>query len=210
MGSGRLLETSTEPVGGLESKAMITEDREYIDRVLSGEASAFDVLVRKYNRMAGAIAFAIVRDFGAAEDIVQEAFLKAYQSLGTLRDIDKFKVWLAGIVRSRSLDWLRRRRSARSVPFSQAFLGDDDGQAEAGLEAPPAEELFLRTETQEKILDAIRSLAQEDRIVVTLKHMEGLSYKEIAELTSSTVPAVESRLFRARQELRKKLGDILK
>src|SRR2546426_959508 len=105
---------------------MIAEDREYIERALSGESAAFDGLVKKYNRMAGAIAYGIVGDFGAAEDIVQEAFLKAY------------------------------------------------------------------------------------RIVVTLKHMEGLSYREIADLTGSTVSAVESRLFRARLALRKRLDRILK
>jgi RNA polymerase sigma-70 factor (ECF subfamily) len=189
---------------------MITEDREYIDRVLSGEAEAFDVLVRKYNRMAGAIAFGIVRDFAAAEDIVQDAFLKAYQSLGTLRDLDKFKVWLAGIVRTRSIDWIRRKRSSRGVPFTQAFPSQDDGPVDEALQSPPTDDLYARKEVLEKILDAIRELPEEDRVMVSLKHMEGLSYKEIAELLGTSVSAVESRLFRARQELRKKLEQILK
>jgi RNA polymerase sigma-70 factor, ECF subfamily len=188
---------------------MITEDREYIDRVLSGEAAAFDVLVRKYNRMAGAIAFGIVRDFAVAEDIVQEAFLKAYRNLSTLRDLDKFRVWLAGIVRSQAIDWKRRKKNKLAIPFSKAFPGDDESPEEV-LEGPSSEDLAVRRELREKILEAIGGLPEEDRIVVTLKHMEGLSYKEISELTGASVSSVESRLFRARQELRKKLDRILK
>ncbi len=190
---------------------MIAEDREYIDRVLAGEAAAFDGLVRKYNRMAGAIAFGIVGDFSSADDIVQEAFIKAYRDLGKLREPEKFKVWLSGIVRSRAIDWLRRRKTIAAMPFSQAFPDSgDEGLEDPELLTPPVEELYAQKELREKVLEAIRNLAQEDRVVVTLKHMEGLSYKEIAELTGTTVSAVESRLFRARQELRKKLEQILR
>ena len=190
---------------------MIAEDREYIDRVLSGEIAAFDGLVRKYNRMAGAIAFGIVGDFSSADDVVQEALLKAYCDLGKLRDRNKFKVWLAGIVRSRAIDWLRRRKALPAMPFSQAFPdGDADSAEDPELLAPPVEELYDQKELRDKVLEAIRNLPEDDRVVVTLKHMEGLSYKEIAELVGTTVSAVESRLFRARQDLRKKLEQILR
>ncbi len=196
---------------------MTAEDREYIDRVLSGDAKAFEGLVRKYSRMAGAIAYAIASDFSAAEDIVQEAFLKAYRNLNNLRDQDRFKVWLAGIVRSRAIDWLRQNRGARMVPFAQAFGGRAEGPGGEQVAAarltdpsPPMDELFDKQELRQKILDALRSLSEEDRVVVSLKYMDGLSYREIAELTGATESAVESRLFRARQALRTKLDRILK
>jgi RNA polymerase sigma-70 factor (ECF subfamily) len=195
---------------------MIAEDREYIDRVLAGDLAAFDGLVRKYNRMAGAIAFGIVGDFSSADDVVQDAMLQAYRDLGKLRDREKFKVWLAGIVRSRSIDWLRRRKALPAMPFSQAFPDGPDGEKgvesseDLELHSPPVEELYAQKELRDKVLDAIRNLPEDDRVVVTLKHMEGLSYKEIAELVGTTVSAVESRLFRARQDLRKKLEQILR
>jgi RNA polymerase sigma-70 factor, ECF subfamily len=200
---------------------MIAEDREYIDRVLSGDVAAFDGLVRKYNRMAGAIAFGIVGEFSSADDVVQEALLKAYRDLGKLRDRDKFKVWLAGIVRSQAIDWLRRRKVLPTLPFSQAFPDGQDTErssADRGVEpseelelhSPGVEEQYAQKELREKVLEAIRNLPEDDRVMVTLKHMEGLSYKEIAELVGTTVSAVESRLFRARQELRKKLEQILR
>lgn len=190
---------------------MTAEDRDYVDRALSGDRTAFDGLVRKYNRMAGAIAYAIAGDFAAAEDIVQDSFLKAYQSLPSLRAAEKFKVWLAGIVRSRAVDWLRKRKGLWGLPFTQAFpQGEEDVSSRAAFHGPPADELYAQEEVRAKILEAIRGLPEEDRVAVTLKHMEGLSYREIAELTGATVSSVESRLFRARQALRKKLEQILK
>jgi len=190
---------------------MIAEDRYYIDRVLAGKVDAFEGLVRKYNRMAGAIAFGIVGDFSTAEDIVQESFLKAFKCLGNLRSPEKFKVWFAGIVRSRAIDWIRRKKTLPTIPFSQVFPeGETEAPDQPELLDPPVEEIFTRKELREKLLETIRSLPEEDRIVITLKHMEGFSYREIAELTGTTVGAVESRLFRARRELRRRLNKILK
>jgi len=183
---------------------MYSEDLEYVQRILAGESELFESLVRKYNRMAGAIAFGIVGDFHAAEDIVQEAFLKAFRVLNTLRDPDKFKSWLAGIVRSKSLDALRRRPSQKPLEISRDVADRFPG-GEALRFSSTAEDEHLREESRRKVLEAIEELPQEDRVVVVLKHMEGLSYKEIAEITGSTIGAIESRLFRARQALRKRL-----
>ena len=189
---------------------MIAEDREFVQRVLAGEAAAFDGLVRKYNRMASAIAYAIVGEWTAAEDVVQDAFITAFRSLGTLRDQEKFKVWLSGIVRSRAIDALRRRKASPTTNFTQAFPEGEEDASDAAPAIAGPEDAYARREVAEKILEAVRSLSEEDRVVVTLKHMEGLSYKEIADITSSTVGAVESRLFRARKELRRLLERILR
>ena len=76
----------------------------------AGEPEAFEALVRKYNRVGGAIAYAIVGDFHLAEDVVQESFLRAFRSLSALREPDRFRFWFAELVRSRAIDALRRRR----------------------------------------------------------------------------------------------------
>lgn len=191
---------------------MVSEDREYVERILAGEPEAFESLVRKYNRMAGAIAFGIVGDFHEAEDVVQEAFLKAFRVLHALRDPGKFKAWFCGLVRTKALDALRRRPSHRTAEISEDMAGNLPGGLGGGLSSAasfrmgsPVEEEQLREEARQKVLDAIRELPREDRVVVVLKHMEGLSYKEISEITGSSVSSIESRLFRARQALRKKL-----
>ena len=97
---------------------MVNEDRQLVQLVLNGDLQAFDKLVRKYNQMAGAISYGICGDFQLAEDIVQEAFLKAYHSLANLKDPGRFRVWFAGIVRSKAIDQIRQRKSFWSLPSS--------------------------------------------------------------------------------------------
>jgi RNA polymerase sigma-70 factor (ECF subfamily) len=188
---------------------MVSEDREYVERILAGEPEVFEALVRKYNRMAGAIAFGIIGDFHEAEDVTQEAFLKAFRVLHTLRDAGRFRGWFAGLVRTKALDALRKKGSRTEVGVVEdAVSVEASGLAERlhgvgqfrSLEDDPA-----REESKQKVLEAIRELPREDRIVVTLKHMEGLSYKEISDITGASVSSIESRLFRARQQLRKRL-----
>src|SRR5687768_3977630 len=195
--------------GSAGSSMMFSEDRDYVERSLAGETEAFESLVRKCNRMAGAIAFGILGDFHEAEDVVQEAFFKAFRSLRDLRDAASFRAWFAGLVRSKALDAVRKRTSFRTLDVSGDVAGDSvRGSAFRGssgvVEGDPEDD-HLREESRKKTLEAIAALPAEDRLVIALKHMEGLSYKEIAEISGSTVSAVESRLFRARQMLRKKL-----
>jgi len=186
---------------------MVSEDREYVERILSGEPELFESLVRKYNRMAGAIAYGVLGDFHEAEDVVQESFIKAFQALRTLRDGAKFRPWFCGLVRTKAIDAYRRRPDRRMVEISSIgdSLGDAISSASGYRLTSNIEEEQLREEARQKVLEAVSELSAEDRTVVVLKHMDGLSYKEIADITGTTVSAVESRLFRARQVLRKKL-----
>ncbi len=204
---------------------MRSDDRELVERVLSGDGVAFEELVGKYQRLGGAIAFGILGDFQLAEDAVQDAFLKAYRSLAALQQPSKFRVWFSGIVRKRSIDVLRQRRRpiqrASSLdaaeraadnpggesPRSSSLASDARRSNDAGQR--PAIERLVRREERRQVLDCVAHLSQEDRAVVVLKHMDGLSYKEIAEVTGSTVAAVESRLFRARHALKRKLARLL-
>jgi RNA polymerase sigma-70 factor (ECF subfamily) len=175
-----------------------------VARALRGERDGFESLVLRHTRLAGAVAYGVLGDRHLSEDAVQEAFLKAFRSLDTLREAGRFRSWFAEIVRRVALD-LRRSRGAKSRPAPQ-----DPGDLELRSDLVPRsddspERTEVRAETRAAVLAAIEELGEDDRTVVVLKHLEGLSYKEIAELTSSTVNAVESRLFRARQTLRRKL-----
>jgi RNA polymerase sigma-70 factor (ECF subfamily) len=89
---------------------MSLEDKQYVEGVLAGDPGSFERLVEKYNRMGGAIAYGVLGDYQRAEDVVQEAFFKAFRALGKLRDPARFKVWFAEIVRTDAIDKLRRRR----------------------------------------------------------------------------------------------------
>jgi RNA polymerase sigma-70 factor (ECF subfamily) len=170
--------------------------------VLAGEPERFESLVRKYTRLGGAIAFGILGDYQLAEDVVQEAFFKAFRVLRSLKEPGKFKVWFSGIVRSTALDEVRRRQARGDVKASQ--LGHARVSQSEAPDAPPLE-AQVQQEARLKVMETIRELPEDDRMVIVLKYMEGLSYKEVAEIVGSSVSAVESRLFRARQVLKSKL-----
>ncbi len=179
---------------------MVIEDRVCVERVLGGETQCFEILVHKYTRLGGAIAFGILGDFQLAEDAIQEAFFKAFRSLSALKNPARFRAWFAGIVRSVAVDVLRRRRSRGSFGESGS-AGLDEAPA---LGSPPLEQQ-IHDEVRHKVLETVRQLPRGDRLVIVLKYMEGLSYKEVAEAAGTTISAVESRLFRARQVLKSKL-----
>jgi RNA polymerase sigma-70 factor (ECF subfamily) len=181
---------------------MSLQDKDYVEGARAGETQLFEQLVRRYNRMGGAIAYGVLGDFQRAEDVVQEAFLKAFRALDTLREPSRFKQWFAEIVRCKALDAARVRRE-QTVADVEAGVGRESPYRSV---AGGVEEEHVRRETQQRLLAAIRSLPAPDRTVITLKHMDGLSYKEIAEVTETTVSAVESRLFRARKMLKERLS----
>ncbi len=180
---------------------MAHDDAECVGRVLSGDTSVFEELVHRYARLAGAIAFGILGDRGLRDDAVQEAFFKAFKSLSTLKDHSKFKSWFVGIVRAAALDMRRKRRVVarlESIPREVGSPPTIGGSSQQELE-------LVRREDCQAVAECLDDLPAEDRLVLVLKHMEGLSYKEIAEITETTTSAVESRLFRARKALRSKL-----
>ena len=111
---------------------MRAEDRESVERVLSGDGAAFETLVRKYNRLGGAIAFGVLGDFQLAEDAVQDAFVKAFRSLGGLKDPRKFRVWFSGIVRKQAIDVYRQRRT--TIQRASSLDVDERTSGESGSE----------------------------------------------------------------------------
>ena len=202
---------------------MLAEDREYVERVLAGEPEVFEQLVRKYNRLGGAIAYGVLSDFHLAEDVVQDAFIRAFEALDSLKEPDRFRAWFAGIVKRRSIDVLRQRKNPRIRAASLEAGGADAGEggslgstvssdSRRPEQSPDDSQLdaAVHAERRRQVLECISGLDENDRIIVSLKHMEGLSYREIAELMETSVSAVESRLFRARRVLRKKLAAVLK
>ncbi|MEE3231355.1 MAG: sigma-70 family RNA polymerase sigma factor, partial [Planctomycetota bacterium] len=180
-------------------------------------------LVRKYNRLGGAIAYGVLSDFHLAEDVVQDAFIRAFEALAGLKEPARFRFWFAGIVKRRSIDVLRQRKTPRMRAASLEAGTADDGEGQVlgstissdsrrQDQSPDGSQLdaAVHAERRRQVLECISRLDEDDRMVVSLKHMEGMSYKEIAELMELSVSAVESRLFRARKVLRKQLAAALK
>lgn len=173
--------------------------KELVERSRRKDAGAFAALIRMYERMALSVAFGVLQDASSAADVVQEAFIRAWERLDDLREPERFGTWLCGIVRNLSLDVLRRRKP--NEPW-----GADQHAADQRWTHNPLEELDLK-ERNATIASAIASLDEVSRPVIVLRYFEGLSSKQIGDLLEMSPAAVDMRLSRARKQLKTLLGE---
>lgn len=168
-------------------------DGEVVRRVLDGDVELYRVLVDRYQVEFGRLAVAMLGDADAAEDALQEAFVSAYQRLGTCRHPDRFKHWLYRILANRCHDIRRGIAPTTSV---------DDLPLRAKDRADAA---TLDGELGEALRGALDALTPEQREAFILKEVEGRPYTEVAELTGVGVDALKMRVHRARDALRRTL-----
>jgi len=177
-----------------------------VARVRAGDVSAYDTLVRKYDRQVFRIAQHITQNREDAEDVVQDAFLKAYEKLDQFQGNSKFYTWLVRIAVNESLMRLRKRRTGRMVSIDED-VETEEGSVPRDLAdwAPDPEQNYTQAELAEILRKTIQGLPQGFRVVFVLRDVEGLSTEETAETLGLSVPAVKSRLLRARLQLRERL-----
>ena len=172
-----------------------------IRRVLDGEVNAFEDLVAAYEKNVYNLALRMTGNAQDAEDMAQEAFIKAYNSLSHFRGDSKFSVWLYRIVSNVCLDFLRRQNRRPASSLSQE---DDDGE-EVQLDVPDesqSPELLLERQlTREAVQRGLQALSEEQRQILLLREIQGLSYEEIAQALDLEEGTVKSRIFRARKKL---------
>lgn len=200
-----LLVTALRPVSAPRGD-LLGDDAALIGRYLAGDVKAFELLVARHARLAGAVATSVMGDYDLARDVVQEAFVKVLEGLGALSDRGSFKGWLRNVVRTTALDHLRRKkvvgRAAEALPGH-----DDDGGPALPAPGVTPDDLLEQDELRARVRDEVALLPESQREVVLLKYLDGRSYEEIAELTGLTVNTIESRLFRARTTLRRRLAE---
>lgn len=172
-----------------------------------GDVSAFEQLVKRYDRNVFRIANHITQNREDAEDVVQDAFLKAFRNLEQFQGNSKFYTWLVRIAVNESLMKLRRRRSDRTVSLDQEVETEEDTMPrEVADWAPNPEQLYRQGELNEILTKTVNGLPASFRTVFVLRDIEGLSTEETAEALELSVPAVKSRLLRARLQLRDRLN----
>jgi RNA polymerase sigma-70 factor (ECF subfamily) len=178
-----------------------------VARVREGDVSAYDELVRKYERQLFRIAQHITQNREDAEDVMQDAFLKAYEKLDQFQGNSKFYTWLVRIAVNESLMRLRKRRSGRMVSLDED-IETEEGSVPRDLADwdPDPEQNYSQTELAEILRKTIQGLPPGFRVVFTLRDVDGLSTEETAETLGLSVPAVKSRLLRARLQLRERLS----
>src|SRR5450631_1770994 len=176
-----------------------------------GDDKAFGELVKRYDRNVFRIAQHITQNREDAEDVVQDAFLKAYQNLKNFQEQSKFYTWLVRIAVNEALMRLRRRRPERMVSLDEDIKTEDDSMPrEVADWAPNPEQLYSQGELKEILGKTIQGLPPSFRTVFVLRDVEGLSTEETADALDLSVPAVKSRLLRARLQLRERLTKYFK
>lgn len=179
-------------------------DTELAAQAKAGDVPAFEALYRRYNTRVFNFARQLSLSNEDAADVVQEAFIRAWNSLPSLRDETVFGTWLHRIVLNAGRDLLKKR--GRAHQWSIEELAQRDSAAiEIPGGAPSPERVLLSSETDEAVRRAIASLAEDHRLVVTMHHLEGMGVESIARILGISRGTVMSRLSRAREILRRKL-----
>lgn len=180
--------------------APLDPDRAAVDDARAGDAGAFEGLVLRYQARIVNYASALVHDAGAAEDVAQETFVRAWRGLGRFRGESAFKTWLYRIATNVARTHLDRR--GRQGRIADRSLDDEDEALQAGDVPSPAPDAETSLVTREAIDSALAELPEELRTALVLRDVEGLDYKEIAGVTGAPLGTVESRIFRARRHMR--------
>jgi RNA polymerase sigma-70 factor (ECF subfamily) len=171
-----------------------------------GDTRAFGELVRRYEGKIFRLAQHVTQNREDAEDVLQETFLKAYEHLDQFKGDSKFYTWIVRIAVNQALMKLRRRKTDKSVSLDETIdTGEDTITREIAAWDEDPEQRFSREELGEILDTAVESLEPPYRSVFVLRDIEELSTEETAEALNLSVPAVKSRLLRARLQLREKL-----
>lgn len=180
-----------------------------LDRLRQGDESAFRWLVNTYQARVFRLALAIVQTPEEAEDVAQEVFEEVYKTVAHFRGEASLATWLYRLTTSRSLKKERDRKRKKRFAFLTSLFGDDEPERIDPPDSQTPETLLEADERIRLISRAVQTLAHAQKVAFTLHYQEDLSYQEIAAVMQTSVSAVESLLFRARQALRKKLTPYL-
>jgi len=200
-------------MGTIQSKLseLASDELALVRAAKAGDMQAFEELVKRYDRNIFRIAQHITQNREDAEDVVQEAFLKAYGNLEHFQEQSKFYTWLVRIAVNEALMKLRRRRPERTVSLDEDVKTEEDSMPrEVADWAPNPEQQYKQAELREILTKTIQGLPASFRTVFVLRDVEGLSTEETAEALGLSIPAVKSRLLRARLQLRERLSKYFK
>jgi RNA polymerase sigma-70 factor, ECF subfamily len=195
--------TTTDPA--------VSEELALVNRARAGDTSAFGELVNKYDRKIYRLAKNITQNDQDAEDVLQDTFIKAFQHLDNFQGNSRFYTWLVRIGVNESLMKLRKRKTDRTVPLDEPVdTGEDPMIREIAVWGEDPENKYSQEELRRILDEAVQSLRPAFRTVFMLRDIEELSTEETAQTLNISIPAVKSRLLRARLQLREKLTRMFK
>jgi RNA polymerase sigma-70 factor (ECF subfamily) len=185
-------------------------DQQLVERVQRGDKQAFGLLVEKYRRKLGRLLSRFIRDQAEVEDVVQEAFIKAYRALPNFRGDSAFYTWLYRIGINTAKNYLvsmgRRPQTSNDIEVDDAE-NFEDGDELRTMDTPETE--LMTKEIAKTVQMAIESLPEDLKTAIVLREIEGLSYEEIATMMDCPIGTVRSRIFRARESIAECLRPLL-
>jgi RNA polymerase sigma-70 factor (ECF subfamily) len=210
-------QTTTETLE-LPPQCVFDQDLVLVHATRSGDISAFEELVRRYDRKLFRIAQNVTQNIEDAEDVVQTAFFKAYHNLSRFRANARFSTWLIRITLNESFMKMRKKRGVRELSLNTDPDGANDGGALASRShsidvvdwAPNPEALYNTVEFRELLINCLHKLTPNLRAVFVLRDIEGHSIIEAAGILNLNATAVKTRLSRARMQLRAELSKYFK
>jgi RNA polymerase sigma-70 factor (ECF subfamily) len=182
-----------------------------VKRAKQGDLTAYDDLVRRYQERIYATVYHMTANHEDANDLAQDAFIKAFQALKSFKGGSSFYTWVYRIAVNKTINFLKQRKNKVQMSLDDLdFNAEHDPDLIALIsDKTPRREVSL-AELQEKLNAALQKLSEPHRLVVTLHDVQGLSHEEIAEIMDCNIGTVRSRLFYARQQLQAYLSDYLK
>lgn len=184
-------------------------DQQLVARVQRGDRRAFDLLVVKYQHRILSLVGRFIGDFAEAQDVTQEAFIKAYRALPNFRGDSAFYTWMYRIAVNTAKNHLvsrgRKTPTHDIDPDDAEFFGDHSPMRD--IDSPDG--LLQRDQLRKVVFSAIEELPEDLRMAITLRELDGLSYEEIAEAMDCPIGTVRSRIFRAREAIDKKMAPLL-
>lgn len=214
-------ESSGSDAGGPESGELALEaqgpaDGEFVAKALAGDRSAFDVLIRKYQRQAVAVSYRLLGNSHDALEVSQDAFLKAFASLSTLQKPDAFGGWLMRIVSNLSLNYRRSRKTRSQLPLDDLLGATDAGQTDTTGAASDwmaqSGDPVRRLESEEmgrKLQESLAQLPEKQRLAIIMFTMQELPQKQVAEALNISVEAVKWHVFQGRKKLKELMKNVM-
>ena len=187
------------------------QETELVNRLKRGDEEAFRIIFNDNQKKVINACYRLVNDIDTAEDLTQEVFIKVYSSINQFRGESQLSTWIYRIAITKSLDHLRAQKRKKRMAILKYLSGDDEKQIE--IEAPKDQNpdvIIDNSERMKDLNDAINSLPENQRVAFSLSKYDEMSSKEIAEVLSTSISAVESLIHRAKKNLEKRLYNYYK
>lgn len=204
------LKTGPVNTGGVRSGVSEAKvDQLLVERVQKGDKHAFDLLIQKYQHRIISLVSRYVSDSSEAQDVAQEAFIKAYRAIGRFRGDSAFYTWLYRIAINTAKNWIVAKNRRPPASDIDAVEAEQYGMSDRLKETSTPENELLREEIERTVYDTIAELPEDLRTAIMLREMDGMSYEEIATTMECPIGTVRSRIFRAREAIDEKLKPLI-